>query len=713
MCYWCIDHSRLMWLPQFTRKMPPPVRHWCDQADEIGKYGWLAHDGVHFGVQEIEESGFVLKTEFVKRPGGDHGGDWTARFTVKPKLPDRPVVLSLMFYIALDGDGHLEESSTKKRLTGIRGITPELGQFELKFPKSVSSVQKFHHLITHADRLDELKDVLVKSMSLDNWEKSSKLPYFIFHGRYVPRDRKANYIVHQVTAVLPLQMEVIFESGSYHNRPSILSGDVFTTELHKYQTEFDAKFERLFPLHVKGYGEEDISFAKAALSNLIGSIGYFYGSSLVQSVYNEEPVNYWEAPLYTGVPSRPFFPRGFLWDEGFHNLLISQWDESISVDIIGHWFDLMNTEGWIPREQILGVEARAKVPTQFIVQRNKNANPPTFFLPLKSIIKHKIESNTVEDKAFLSALYPRLKAWFTWYNVSQVGKTSTSYRWRGRDEKAVKQLNPLTLTSGLDDFPRASHPSDEEYHIDLRCWLALASGVMADIARSLDKNWQVYDATHRRLMDNTALDELHWSEKGQQYSDFGLHTERVRLERPKRPENLQPGQRPPPQDKVRTVQEEPHLQFVNSLGYVSLFPFLLKIIDPKSPKLYTVLRDLKDPALLWSDYGLRSLSKSAKLYNRYNTEHDPPYWRGAIWINMNYLALDALDFYSRESGPHQDTARAIYKELRTNIVNNMIKQYRRTGYIWENYSDKTGEGKGSHPFTGWSALVVLIMGEKY
>ena len=39
--------------------------------------------------------------------------------------------------------------------------------------------------------------------------------------------------------------------------------------------------------------------------------------------------------------------------------------------------------------------------------------------------------------------------------------------------------------------------------------------------------------------------------------------------------------------------------------------------------------------------------------------------------------------------------------------------YLRTGYVWEQYNDRTGEGQGCKPFTGWSALTVLMMGETF
>jgi mannosyl-oligosaccharide glucosidase len=625
-----------------------------------------------------------------------------------------------MFYTALDGQGQIEPVLSKngQRLNAINGYSEELGYFKLSFPKSKSETTYRHnYLLTYAPGLDKLKESIMNGIRVEAWDKARKVPYFVLGGRQVPRDAEggANFLVHQVTTELPFEMEVIFESNSFVKRPERLTGSLFEISLAKHVSEFDEKFEQIFNLKSKGFSGSEITFAKAALSNMVGSIGYFYGASLVQSVYNDEPVRYWNAALYTGVPSRSFFPRGFLWDEGFHNLLISKWDPEISKDILSHWLDLLNSEGWIPREQILGVEARARVPDEFVVQRNVNANPPTLILPLQRLIKSMLNSDKEKDKVFLKAVFPRLKAWFQWYNTTQVGPKPFTYRWRGRDAKTNKELNPKTLTSGLDDYPRASHPTDEEYHVDLRCWMALASGLIADIANSLGEDGQEYMATHKMLTNNGILDQLHWSDTKQQYSDYGLHTDKVRLERPKPPQNLEPGQRPPQMnmDKIRVVLADPKLGFVNAFGYVSLFPFLLKIVEPSSPKLMRTMSDMKSDRLLWTNFGLRSLGQSTTMYNRYNSEHDPPYWRGAIWINLNYLALSALDHYRTASGPYQKQAAEIYTELRDNVIKNIYKQYEQTGYIWENYNDKTGEGKGCHPFTGWSALVTLIMAEIY
>lgn len=397
--------------------------------------------------------------------------------------------------------------------------------------------------------------------------------------------------------------------------------------------------------------------------------------------------------------------------------MISTWDADIELDIISHWFDLINIEGWIPREQILGVEALAKVPEQFVVQHNTNANPPTFFITLKYMLDN-FSKDIFKNKrlAIFEKLYPRLHSWFQWFNSTQRGEILGTYRWRGRQENSVHELNPKTLTSGLDDFPRASHPTDDERHVDLRCWIALASSVMIQLGNILGKNVEKYEETFEFLTDNQLLQEQHFSAKTKSFADFGLHTDSVSLKRPPPPPrnpNQNPYEQPPTPDMIRVVFGSPELKLVDTtFGYVNLFPFLLQIIEPHNPILGTTLTKLKDPESLWTNYGLRSLAKTSPLYNKRNTEHDPPYWRSQIWININYLALKSLYYYMHQAGPYAEQAKIVYTELRNNVVSNVLKQYKLTGYIWEQYSDQ-GKGMGCYPFTGWSALFVMIMSEKY
>lgn len=540
--------------------------------------------------------------------------------------------------------------------------------------------------------------------------------------------QEPNFVATQIVVRPPFTLDIAFNSMSNTNLHEMEAdepptGAKYTAALAAKVKEFDSRFESTFHLKDKGFNAETMNFAQLAFSNMIGSIGYFYGSSRVQSKYTKEPVPYWRAPLYTAVPSRSFFPRGFLWDEGFHGLLISTWDVDIQLDIINHWFDLINIEGWIPREQILGVEALAKVPDEFVTQRNSNANPPTFFILLRRLLAKTGSGvpgeglRTKKRLENLERLYPRLQAWFSWYNTTQRGDTMGTYRWRGRDADSLRELNPKTLTSGLDDYPRASHPTDQERHLDLRCWLAYSAGVMADLAKLLGQDESKYLETHLHLTDNNLLNQLHLSPFTETYSDFGLHTDSVVLKYPNRQnpnQQLQPGRMPQPMEKQRETLKSPELRFVDTtFGYVSLFPMLLEILTPSNPYLGKMLQQLRDPDKLWTPFGLRSLARTAPLYMTRNTEHDPPYWRGQIWININYMAVKALHYYASQPGPYRELAKEIYVELRTNVITNLVAEYNRTGYVWEQYNDKTGKGSGCHPFNGWSSLVVLMMSEQY
>ncbi|CAG2176159.1 unnamed protein product, partial [Oppiella nova] len=69
--------------------------------------------------------------------------------------------------------------------------------------------------------------------------------------------------------------------------------------------------------------------------------------------------------------------------------------------------------------------------------------------------------------------------------------------------------------------------------------------------------------------------------------------------------------------------------------------------------------------------------------------------------------------YADIPGPNQSKAALIYKELRNNIIENMFTEYERTGFVWEQYHDMSGTGQRSHPFVGWSGVVVLMMSEHY
>ncbi len=117
---------------------------------------------------------------------------------------------------------------------------------------------------------------------------------------------------------------------------------------------------------------------------------------------------------------------------------------------------------------------------------------------------------------------------------------------------------------------------------------------------------------------------------------------------------------------------------------------------------------IRDPQHLWTNFGLASLSQTDIFFGTGEN-----YWRGPVWININYLALSALNNYANLEGPFKEKSKVIYEELRGIVVENVFKVFKETGFMWEQYSASDGSGKRSHPFSGWTSLVTLIMAEQY
>ena len=111
----------------------------------------------------------------------------------------------------------------------------------------------------------------------------------------------------------------------------------------------------------------------------------------------------------------------------------------------------------------------------------------------------------------LRSLYPALVKWHRWFLRTQAGELPHSFRWRGRDA-ADKKLNAMTLSSGLDDYPRATVPTSAERHVDLHCWIAFFTRLLSRLAERLGKAEDALRYREQFDAQMASLVDLHWND---------------------------------------------------------------------------------------------------------------------------------------------------------------------------------------------------------
>ena len=701
------------------------LRHTCEQGGDMQGYGWDEYDARNGGRQTIHDKGnkIDLTIDFVKAPG-PNGGSWAARVQGKPMHgAPKNIITSLFFHAAIEGLGDLavDQASDRQGTILLNGEADKLGDFNIevtagknnKLPKkahpSWDAKPLDRSLITSLqvppEHLWAAKNIIITDVrpTIDRYAKEygqENIPPPWAAFTISDETRPGNFHMVQKVLVGAFDFDIIFNSGA---GPHLTSKDL-DKHIDSNSKDFKKKFDSLLKPVAPFTKAEYTTFSQSLFSNLLGGVGYFYGDSLVDRSYapeyDEDNEGFWEETaeararaqvaldpareLFTAVPSRPFFPRGFLWDEGFHLVPILEWDLDLTLDILSSWFKLMDQDGWIAREQILGPEARSKVPEEFQVQYPHYANPPTLFLIIESLVA-KVNSDSLtetEKKAVvehLTSIYPLLKRQYLWFRRTQSGdiksydreapSTKEAYRWRGRSVQHI-------LTSGLDDYPRPQPPHPGELHVDLFSWVGLMQRALIPTATLLSEtdDLATFKAHHTALLKN--LDALHWSATDAAYCDASIDD----------------------------YDESYH---VCHKGYISLFPFMTGLLNADHPNLPAVLDLIADPEHLWSPYGIRSLSLQDP---HYGTEEN--YWRSPIWVPMNYLIIKQLQATALSKTGSKDVkakAGKIYNELRENLVKNVYEQWKETGFAWEQYNPETGKGQRTQHFTGWTSLVVSIM----
>ncbi|KAF2084351.1 glycoside hydrolase family 63 protein [Saccharata proteae CBS 121410] len=719
-------------------------RHTCEQHSGMAGYGWDEYDARTGGRQTIHDAGnqLDLTTEFVKVPGGPHGGNWAVRVRGVPR-EDAPKDLKTTVVLAatLEGLGSLnvvggaEDGLGFEEDVRFEGQSGDLGEFAVEVTKGKGDHPEKSHPLYAEKPLDR---TMVKSFQVPDeviWQ-SKQVVFAALKGQldkaveefgeqnmpppdqlYTVANEPAPGNLHLVQKVFEgeFEFDVLYSAAS---APKPMTSADLTRQIEDTTTAFSKRYHDVMkpqaPFDEDGYEE----FSKSLFSNLLGGIGYFYGDSRIDRSYapeyEEENEGFWEeaaearsrneavlegpSELFTSIPSRPFFPRGFLWDEGFHLLPIVDWDVDLTLEIIKSWFNLMDEDGWIGREQILGPEARSKVPPEFQVQYPHYANPPTLFFILSAFID-KLNAQSSDSSAhqvladpsspyttylsnrdaalqYLRELYPLLKRHYFWFRKTQAGdiksyersafSTREGYRWRGRTPSHI-------LTSGLDDYPRAQPPHPGELHVDLLSWMGMMTKSLRGIAQFLDEADDVAEFAKYEEGIVRNVDDLHWSEEEGCYCDA-------------------------------TIDDYEEGVLVCHKGYISLFPFLTGVLEPDNERVGKILDLIADEDELWSPHGLRSLSRSDALYGTGEN-----YWRGPVWMNINYLAVVRLYDLAQTSSPHASRAAKLYKELRRNLVETVFDSWKETGFAWEQYNPDTGAGQRTQHFTGWTSLVVKIM----
>lgn len=167
------------------------------------------------------------------------------------------------------------------------------------------------------------------------------------------------------------------------------------------------------------------------------------------------------------------------------------------------------------------------------------------------------------------------------------------------------------MGSGLDDYPRSNPEQISKYHIDIQCWMTFFLESFIELAELLDIQ---SDVIKLRIYLENSRDNL----KVYYDKSDGIY-----------------------KDVFQKIGNQNTKIFSNHIGYPNLFPYFFGY--GSSDSLLEMLKLVNNKEELFSVGGIRSLSLKDQFYGTGDN-----YWRGSVWININYMFLRGVNKYYKQ-----------------------------------------------------------------
>lgn len=370
--------------------------------------------------------------------------------------------------------------------------------------------------------------------------------------------------------------------------------------------------------------------------------------------------------IYEPKHDRVVSTVGRLWNEEYGGYCLFGWDNFFLAYMTGLESRDLAFANVI--EHLHGATEEGFIPNDNAGNGRKSwdhSQPPVGSIMVREVYRQ------YPEKWFLEATFDALLAWNRWWPEKRLNDGLLSYGSHEAknpfNEKHRRTMTAAGYESGMDDSPMYEdvpfNPAKnvmELQDVGLVSLYIADARALAEIAAFIDRPQEADELNERAQRFSKALESL-WD------NEIGFYLNR------------------------RTDTGE----LSHRLSPTLFYPLLAEVPDPERAR--RIVDHLLNPEIFAGDYMIPSIARNDPAFERQR------YWKGAIWPPLNFLTYLAL----RQAGMTAEHGMLAEKSLDL-----FVKEWRRMGYVSENYSAITGTGDdprlSSDRFHSWGALMGMI-----